>query len=204
MPTFSFLAGETTTINNLAGSGLGFYGAAFGSSVAVGAFQTTTFITNSNGTIEGPQVDNVKWTHNSSGSINGAASVDLNKLTNELATLNIHFAHSSAVQTQNGEVRIYDRVDIAQPPSGLQARVAEIIHPDTTQTATGSGDTTWIWASGGDNTVPIVSGPGVSGESPNGILTSDADHDWYLAISASPDSIGSKTNFALYVSIEYL
>lgn len=29
-------------------------------------------------------------------------------------------------------------------------------------------------------------------------------HDWYLALSASPGSIGSKTNFGLYFTLEYL
>lgn len=29
-------------------------------------------------------------------------------------------------------------------------------------------------------------------------------HDWYLALSASPDSIGSKTDFGLYFTLEYL
>tara|TARA_Y100000992_G_C21273199_1_gene498198 strand:+ start:3745 stop:4491 length:747 start_codon:yes stop_codon:yes gene_type:complete len=29
-------------------------------------------------------------------------------------------------------------------------------------------------------------------------------HDWYLAISASPDSIGSKTQYGLYFTLEYL
>lgn len=29
-------------------------------------------------------------------------------------------------------------------------------------------------------------------------------HDWYVALSASPDSIGSKTDFGLYFTLEYL
>ena len=29
-------------------------------------------------------------------------------------------------------------------------------------------------------------------------------HDWYDALSASPDSIGSKTNYGLYFTLEYL
>jgi hypothetical protein len=29
-------------------------------------------------------------------------------------------------------------------------------------------------------------------------------HDWYVAISASPDSIGSKTQYGLYFTLEYL
>ncbi len=205
MPTFSFHAGETSTINDLAGSGLGFYGGGFGTSVAVGSFQDRTFITNANGTAEGPEADNVKWTHNSSGLLGQAGvSLLLQNIPNERATLNIRFTHATAVKTQNGEVRIYDRSSIANPPSGLQCRVAELIHPDPVQQAGGSGDTTWIWASGDNPTVPIVSSPGQSGESPSSSNTTEMRHDWFLAISASPDSIGSKTQFALYVSIEYL
>ena len=29
-------------------------------------------------------------------------------------------------------------------------------------------------------------------------------HDWYVAISSEPETIGSKTNYALYVTMEYL
>jgi len=29
-------------------------------------------------------------------------------------------------------------------------------------------------------------------------------HDWYVALSASPDSIGSKTQYGLYFTLEYL
>jgi hypothetical protein len=32
----------------------------------------------------------------------------------------------------------------------------------------------------------------------------DTQHDWYLVLSASPDSIGSKTLYGLWVSLEYL
>ena len=39
---------------NIAGSGLGFYGATFGSSVQIGSFQDTTFVTNAAGTAQGP------------------------------------------------------------------------------------------------------------------------------------------------------
>ena len=42
MAAISFLAGSTT-VNNLAGSGLGFYGAGYGISVPLNDYQTTTF-----------------------------------------------------------------------------------------------------------------------------------------------------------------
>ena len=49
MATINFYSGNLH-VNNLSGSGLGFYGGGFGYSVQVGAYQDTTFITNGTGT----------------------------------------------------------------------------------------------------------------------------------------------------------
>ncbi len=38
----------------------------------------------------------------------------------------------------------------------------------------------------------------------SGSLLRDIRHDWYVAISAEPDSIGSKTEYGLYFTLEYL
>lgn len=205
MATLSFFAGNgDISINNLTGSGLGFYGAAFGSSVDVGSYQTTTWITDSNGTVQGPQANNVKWTHPASGSINGAASVILQQIPNYLSTLRVRFNHTSAVKTQNTKLRIYDRSNINNPASGVTTKVAQVIHPWTTASPNGSGDTTWITPTGSSVVMTLVSSPGTSGLSPNGTSTTDTNHDYYLAISASPDSIGSKTLYGLYFQLEYL
>lgn len=201
MATLSFFA-DDDGIQTLNGSGLGFYGSAFGNSVQVGSYQDTTFITNGAGSTEGPQVNNNKWTHPSSGSINGAASVGLDQITNKLATLNIRFTHTSAINTQNAKMYIYDRTDKNNPASGVTTKVAEIIHPDPVQNANGSGDTSWITPTGSSVTVDFVASPGMSGINP-GLATADR-HDWYASISASPDSIGSKTLYGLYFELEYL
>lgn len=70
----------------------------------------------------------------------------------------------------------------------------------------------------------LTEGPGVSGlntvttdslpsEGDGGVynwLTGDGStheserHDWYIALSASPESIGSKTQYGLYFTLEYL
>lgn len=204
MAAIEFWAGSELNIENLSGSGLGFYGSAFGDSVEVGEYQDTTFITNAAGTAEGPQGDNIKWTHANSGSINGAASISLDSIPNYLATLNVRFTHSSAVVTQNAKMRIYDRSSINNPASGVTTKVAEIIHPWETQTSGGSGDTAWLTPAGSAVIVDFAASPGLSGHSPNGPSTSSDRHDWYAAISASPDSIGSKTLYGLYFEVEYL
>lgn len=204
MATIAFYSG-TNQISNLSGSGLGFYGGGFGYSVAVGSYQDTTFITNGAGTTQGEQCNNVKYMNIGSGIINSASSgVPLISIPNYLAPLRINFSHSSAVRTQNAKVYIYDRSSVNSPASGVTCKVAEIIHPGTTQVPTGSGDTTWLTPTGSSVIVDLVASPGLSGLSPNGPSTSDANHDWFLAISASPNSIGSKTQFGLYCVLEYL
>jgi hypothetical protein len=204
MATLSFRGGETGTIYSLSGSGVGFYGSTFGTSVNVGSFQDTTWVTNSTGTTQGPQLDNIKWTHASSGSINGASSKLLTEVPNYLVPLNIRFNHSTAVKTQNVKLRIYDRLAINSNPSGVTCYVADIVHPDTSQTNNGSGSATWTHVFGSTVVLDLTASPGVSGNRPNGASTTDTDHDWYIALSASPDSIGSKTQFGLYVELEYL
>lgn len=206
MATISFIAGGGLfNINNLSGSGLGFYGTGFGNSVDVGSYQDTTFITNGAGSSQGPQVNNIKYQNVSSGILNSASSgVRLTEMPNYLATLNIRFTHTVAVKTQNAKVRIYDRSNINNAASGVTTKVAELIHPDVTQANNGSGDTSWLTPNGSSVVVDLVSSPGVSGLRPNGSQTTNIQHDWFLAISASPDSIGSKTNFGLYVELEYL
>lgn len=131
--------------------------------------------------------------------------MNLLNIPNYLATLNIRFTHTSASKVQNALLYIYDRTSINNPASGVTTKVAEIIHPNSIlQTATGSGDGNWLTPTGSSVICSLVASPGVSGFSPNGAETTDFRHDWYTVISASPDSIGSKTLYGAYVSLEYL
>lgn len=205
MATLTFYAGEQFAISAMQGSGLGFYGGGFGQSVNVGEYQDSTFITNGAGTSQGPQVDNIKWLNTASGIVNGASSgVALTAIPNYLATLNVRFTHTSAVRTQNAKLRVYDRTSINNPASGVLCKVAELIHPDTVQNNTGSGSSTWQTPTGSSVIMSLTASPGHSGLRPNGASTTADTHDWYFAISASPESIGSKTLFALYCELEYL
>ena len=110
------------------------------------------------------------------------------------------------MRTQNAKIRIFDRVNINNDPSGVTQKVAELIHPATSQAVTGSGDTSWSEPVGSSVILDLADSPGESGEfAGNGTVSTydDDRHDWYLALSASPDSIGSKL-YALYVELEYL
>lgn len=212
MATISFIAqGVNAAIANLSGSGLGFYGSAgFGASVAVGSYQANTYVTDATGTLLGPQCHNIQYQNVSSGIVDTATSgIALTAIPNFQAPLNIHFNHTAAVKTQNAKVYIFDRTNINNAASGVTTQVAEIKHPTTTQVNNGSGSTGWI---GFDQAIaysvgsgmPFSPSPGTSGLSPNGAGTTDVNHDWYVALSASPDTIGAKTLYGLYFYVEYL
>ena len=110
----------------------------------------------------------------------------------------------------NINLLIYDRVTTTDNASGVTTKIAEIIHPNDTVTDDGSGNQAWHTASGSEGVpanVSLAPSPGTSGAYPGGTDTSerqDVRHDWYVALSASPDSIGSKTDYGLFVSLEYL
>lgn len=214
MAAINFISYFVNDINDLAGSGLGFYGAgSFGSSVQVGSYQDNTFITDSTGSSNGPKCNNIKYVHPASGDLGGGDVRYLRAIPNQLATLNIRFTNTTPVATQNIAVRIFDRVNINNPASGVTTMVSELVHPWNTQSPDGSGSTSWahLGGSGGtingvtyDNPLVLLNSPGSGGWAPSGTSTVDVQHDWYLGISGSPDSIGSKTQYGLYVSLEYL
>lgn len=190
---------------NLGTSGIGFYGSSFGRSVRVGQYQDTTFVTDANGVAQNAAMRNIKYVHPNSGNT-GAANYNLLNIPNYLGTLNVRFTYDSEVQVQNAELRIYDRSDISRAPSGLVCQVAELRHPDITYVVIGSGNTAWTSCSG-THSLLCSQSPGVSGlYAASGITSTrpDTRHDYYFAISASPDSVGSKTAFGLYFSAEYL
>jgi len=235
MASISFFAnilnGSPTVINHTAGSGLGFYGLSFGASVPVGSQQNTTFITNSNGTEQGSQLNNTAMnTVGSEGtagkvSINGSTEIDNNKLPNYLCPLNIRFTHDQAVRVQNCKLRIFDRSNINNAASGVTTYVYEARHPSSNQTVGNldlRGRASNSWVEYNPSTAPtdmlFTNSPGISGTNTsssdtdlalgytttNGVSHSSTRHDWYLAISSEPETIGSKTQYGLYFSLEYL
>jgi hypothetical protein len=214
MAQINFICYFQNTVNDLAGSGLGFYGSGgFGSSVNVGSFQDNTFITDSTGALQGPKANNVKYVHSASGDLGGGDVRVLQGIPNQLATVNIRFTHTSAIKTQNAQMRIFDRVNINVPATGVTTYAAQVIHPWATASPLGSGDTTWkhLGGSGGtingvtyDAPLSLVNSPGLSGLSPSGSNTVSTQHDWYVLLSASPDAIGSKSQYGLWASLEYL
>ena len=196
----------------VSGSGLGFYGANFGLSVAVGNFQDTTFLTNSVGTASGQGVSNTKPDSADLTKVYHAAfggtSVLLTRLQNKHAPINIRVENSSIITTTNNKAYIYDRTSIYNNPTGVICYLAEVIRLNTTVfgASDGKGDTTWQIISGSGAILDLTPSPGSGGSGawndPVNGGTGDVRHDHYLAIGATPSSVGAKL-FALHYSGEY-
>ena len=146
----------------LSGSGLGFFGTEAGSSVQIGSYQDSTFISNADGSTTSGQANNTKYlasTHPSGmvamGETGGAGyTVGLSGVKSMKGTLGIQFDHTSAVKTQNVQLRIYDRTNINNPASGVNTKAAEIVNFNgstyssqgsvgESSSVVGSGDALW-------------------------------------------------------------
>lgn len=217
---------SVSEIYHNAGSGIGFYGSSFGVSVPVDSQQSTTFTTNSDGTVEGLQLHNTKYATTGTVSIDGATAIDLGNLPNYLCPLNIRFTNDDPVKVQNCKLRIFDRNNIQNQASGVTTYVYEARHPLELQLPSGlsfkgRASNTWYEYDPVDamSDMTFTPSPGVSGlntdstdsllpqkgySSTSGTQLASTRHDWFVALSAEPQSIGSKTNYGLYFSVEYL
>ena len=128
-------ANMVPSLYTLSGSGLAFYGTSAGSSVQIGSYQDNTYVANADGSVYKNATNNIKYVPNVHPS--GMTTVDefgsseftcgLSGIKSYQATLGIEFSHSSAVKTQNVQLRIYDRSNINYPASGVNTKVAVII-----------------------------------------------------------------------------
>ena len=229
-------------ITHEAGSGLGVFGSNIGVSVPVGDYQTTTFHTNGDGTdvANSTRLKNSRYVSDTGVSIDEGAAIELDKMCNFQAPLNIRFTHSEDVMVKTCRLRIFDRNDITKAASGVTTKAFEtrryassnagdlqLDHVAAASPNQSSPSTKWtpfVGSSAGDgDEMYLTDSPGVSGANTtagDNVATKVAGyvgtvpqegathramrHDWYLAVSASPDSIGAKTSYGMYFTCEYL
>ncbi len=208
-----FFAGQGGgTFVDLNSSGLGFFGATFGTSVQVGQYQDSTFISASDGSAPaGPQATNCKFdvSDGSGVLIDSDAAIVPSAVPINSGTLNIRFTFDTGVKTQNAEMRIFDRTTITNGATGVTTQVLQIVNDGSGVSTSGTATTPanhlgWIAPSGSGVKVSLLSSAGSGGLSPSGTDTVDTRHDWYTCMSATPLSIGSKELFGMYVQLEFL
>lgn len=209
MASLSIYLGEDQLLPD--GFGIGFFGDdGFGAPVLIGEFQGRTFVTDASGIVENFEVNNNKRL-TASTVINGqiGSGIPLTSLTNTLSTINMRFEDLEEVRTISPRLYIFDgsfdddnNPNFTTSPDGLTMYCAEIRHTDEIQTDNGLGDTVWQETAGAVY-LALIDSPGTLGLRPGGAFTTDTRHDWYIAMSVTPTSLGNKM-FGLYFEVEFL
>lgn len=184
---------------------LGFYGAGENEHVEIGEYQTKTFLVDKGGTVGEVQCRNVTYASDTTGYVDHVQTpVNLRNIPNYQATLNIRLLQPEDVFVALAEAKFYNGYDENIPPDGLNIKVAELRHTNTRlNVVAGGSDSEWFDAENGE-WFRLTQSPGERGVKSNsfGLWVGD-QHDWYLAISVSPEEIGSRV-FGLQVRLEYI
>lgn len=171
---------------------IGFYGAAYGDRVAVDSYQSSTHISGAGGDACTTNHNrNVKYI--AGGQFDSGSGTETLNDTNLIATectVRVYLSGGAqSIAVQNGRIGIYDGTTITTFATDIQVYAFEQGVSATTWTSINNGSTT-----GGDN-------PGQRLDL--GDKTASTDHYWYVAISCSPLSVGEKTNFGIFSTLEY-
>lgn len=187
---------------SISSSGIGMFGSGgFGLSVPVGEYQGSSYVTNSAGSLNGPALSNVKYVHANSGLVAGTTLLNLRAIPNSQSTFEIRIASDDSVQLQNSRLYVTERASTTGNAAGVTIQAAEIDHTGVAQDNTGLGNVSWtsINGTGAGNFLSLGNSPGPSGSSSG----SNTSHSYYIIMSLSPNSIGSKTATARFQT-EYL
>lgn len=109
----------------------------------------------------------------------GAGSVALSSIATTDAALKINFADAASVEITGAVFYAYDGTTITDVPVGVTFKAAEI------------GDTNWTDAEGSASPVTLADSAAAT------------SHDYFIAVSASPDSVGLKQAFVGRVELTY-
>lgn len=194
--TIRFFAGDGSPEIQPAASGglntVGFYGGSFGLSIRVGEYNDNTYRTNSDGSSNGGLMPNLKFANSTGAYVSTEiTATELLEVENTEATLKVQLTTDTSVATQNTKFRSYDRSSINSDPSGVTVRAAEIRKDQAL--VRGSGDSSWTAIAGSGSVLSLddQSDPATT-------------HNWWIGLTATPDSIGEKTNFAFYFETEFV
>lgn len=188
MATFTWeLQGSTPTtidgtdIVQFAGSG------GFDSKITVDEYNDTTHVKSSGAANDssGNTPNNVKFISASGGTGGdsqadwGDGTEDLDAITDAECTLKINFSDASSVITESAIFYAYDGSTTTAVPTGVDFQCAE------------SGDTNFTNAEGSGSALSLTD------------QSTAMSHDFYIACSASPESVGLKDSFTLRIELTY-
>lgn len=172
---------EATDIVQFAGAG------GFDTNITVGEYNDTTHVESSVGANDssGNTPNNVKFISQAGGTGGdsqadwGDGTEDLDQITDAECTLLINFSDASSVVTESAIFYAYDGTTPATAPTGVTFVAAE------------SGDANWTAAEGSGSALALDD------------QTAATSHDFFIACSVSPDSVGLKDAFSLRIELTY-
>jgi hypothetical protein len=152
-----------------------FAGATFNSAIFVGEYNDSTHVKTSGGTNKssGNTPKNNKYIDATHVSIDGGASSLLSGISTANCALKLNFSHGSSVVVTDHILYAYDGVTTTSAPTGVVFKAAE------------QGDANWTEAGGSASALTITDN------------TTATSHDFFVAMSASPSSEGTKTAFKI-------
>lgn len=181
MATYTWTLQGTSPTTIDASDKIQFAGGTFDSAIQVGQYNDSTHVESSGGANDSSANTprNNKYLTSTTVSVNGGASKALNTITTAECALKINFAHSPAVAVQDHIFYAYNGTTTTVGPTGVTFRAAE------------QGNTSWSTPAGSGAALAL------------GNRAAATSHDYYIAISASPDSVGEKTAFVLRDELTY-
>lgn len=109
----------------------------------------------------------------------GGGTVDLDTISTANCPLKINFSHGSSVATSGAIFYAYDGTTTTAVPTEITFQAAE------------QGDANWTNAEGSAAAVTITDD------------TTATSHDYFILLSASPESVGLKSAFKLRLELNY-
>lgn len=160
-----------------------FAGLAFGNALFVGNYQDTTHVKTSAGVNKslGNSPHSTKFVDANHFILDGGASTPLSATVPATTDcpLKINFAHGSAVAVTSHLIYAYDSSNTLNPPLDVVFKIAE------------RSNTSWTEA-GGSAAALVV-----------GDRAAAVSHDFFFLVSASPQSVGLKSNFVIRDELIY-
>lgn len=188
MATYTWVLQGSTPTTIEATDLLQFAGASgFDDPITVGEYNDTTHVESSVGANDssGNTPNNNKFISQSGGTGSdsqadwGDGTEDIDAILEAECTLEINFAHGSAVAVSGHTIYAYDGTTPATAPTDIDFRIAEL------------ADTNFTNAEGSGSAMSVADS------------SSATSHDFYFLVSASPDSVGEKTAFAIRSELTY-
>jgi len=175
------LQGTTATTIDETDS-IAFSDGTFGHPIQVGSYNDGTHVRSSAGVDDSASNSphNTKYLTSTTMSLDGGSSANLSTLTTANSPLKITVSESVNITVTDIKMYAYDGTTTTNAPSGMNVYLAE------------QGDSSWTQAHGSGNALEL-----------GDHSTAATSHDFYVAISASPTSVGVKSANKIRIEFTY-